>query len=383
MNGPGGWDDDMPNFPSSPAGGVPAIGDPAFEMLLAGDLPPADAEWGLRPLAEAIAALTVPPSACEIAGEADARAAYRGGFTRPARARRAGTRPARGAGARNSGHGRIRLLASVLSVKLVTAGAVAAAVAAGGLTAAAYAGVLPAPVQSFAHHALGAPAPHLARPPRQPVTSYGPAPAIPGAYGLCQAYAQARANGNGREKAVAFRNLAAASGGAARVKAYCAAAAHPGKTPPGHQGGHHGGKPSASSSHAPASTGASKSAAHPSHPSHAPGSHPNHPSHQRVSHPSHGRASHPTGRPASHPQAMGQVDQAPADASADGAPSRARASNGSGRAAVLRTGRPLPRAGPATLAGPVQNPAPVPGSGAPGDSPVAGYREGRYACLGC
>jgi hypothetical protein len=131
MNGPGGWDGDMPNFPSSPAGGVPAIGDSAFEVLLAGDLPPADAERGLRPLAEAIAALTVPPSAREIAGEADARAAYRGGFTR---ARGAGTRPARArsAGGRNAGHGRIRLVASVLSVKLVTAGAVAAAVGAGG-----------------------------------------------------------------------------------------------------------------------------------------------------------------------------------------------------------------------------------------------------------
>jgi hypothetical protein len=360
MNGPGGWDGDMPNFPSSPAGGVPAIGDSAFEVLLAGDLPPADAERGLRPLAEAIAALTVPPSAREIAGEADARAAYRGGFTR---ARGAGTRPARArsAGGRNAGHGRIRLVASVLSVKLVTAGAVAAAVAAGGLTAAACAGVLPAPVQSFAHHALGAPAPHLAGPSGQPVTSSGPAPAIPGAHGLCHAYAEARANGNGQEKAVAFRNLAAASGGTARVKAYCAAAAHPGKAPPGHQGGHSGGKPSAASSHAPASTGASKSDGHPSHPSH-----------QRVSHPSHGRASHPTGKPAGHPQAMGQVDRAPADASADGAPSRARASNGSGRAAVLRTGRPLPR-GRARYPG---GSCPEPGTGTrlwrAGRSPVAG-----------
>jgi hypothetical protein len=348
MNGPGGGDGDMPNFPSSPAGGVPAIGDPAFEVLLAGDLPPADAERGLRPLAEAIAALTVPPSAREIAGEADARAAYRGWFTRPAR----------GAGARNSGHGHIRRLTSALGVKLVTASTVAAAVAAGGLTAAAYAGVLPTPVQSLAHHALGAPAPHLAGPPGQPVTSSGPAPAIPGAHGLCHAYAQARANGNGREKAVAFRNLVAASGGPARVKTYCAAAAHPGKAPPGHQGRHSGGKPSAASSHTPPSTGASKSAGHPSH---APGSHPSHPSHPRVSHPSHGPARHPTGKPASHPQAIGQVDPAPAD----GPLSRARASNGSGRAAVLRAGRPLPWAGPATPAGPAGNPAPVAGSGGP------------------
>jgi hypothetical protein len=319
MNGPGGWDGDMPDLPSSPPGGVPAIGDSAYEVLLAGDLPPADAERGLRPLAEAIAALTVAPSAREIAGEADARAAYRGGFTR---ARRARARPdrIRSAGGRNAGRGRIRLLASVLSVKLITASAVAAVAAAGGLTAAAYAGVLPAPVQSFAHHALGAPAPHVAGPPGQPVTSSGPAPAIPGAHGLCQAYAQARANGNSREKAVAFRNLAAASGGAARVKAYCAAAAHPGKTPPGHQGGHSGGKPSATSPHAPARPGASKPAGHPSHPSHPRGSHP-----------SPGPASHPAGKPTSHPQAKGQVGRVPANAPTDGAPEGARAGNGSGR----------------------------------------------------
>ncbi len=361
MNGPGGWDGDMPNLPNSAAGGVPVIGDPAYELLLAGDLPPADAERGLRPLAEAIAALTVPPSAREVAGEADARAAYRGGLTRPARARRPGARPTRGAGARDSGHGRMRLLASALSVKLATASTVAAALAAGGLTAAAYAGVLPTPVQGFAHHVLGAPAPHLARPPGQPVTSSGPAPAIPGARGLCHAYAQARANGNGREKAAAFRNLVAASGGAAQVKAYCGAAAHPGKMPPGHRGGHHGGKPSASSSHTPPGAGASKPAAHPSHPSHPPGGHPSHPGHQRVIHASHGPARHPAGKPASHPQAIGQMDPAPADAPL----SRARASNGSGRAAVLRAGRPLPRAGPAALAGPAQNPAPVRGSTGP------------------
>jgi len=76
----------MPNLPSSPRGSVPTIGDAACEALLAGNLPPADAERGMLPLAEAIAALTVAPSARELAGEPDARAAYRGGFTRPVRA---------------------------------------------------------------------------------------------------------------------------------------------------------------------------------------------------------------------------------------------------------------------------------------------------------
>ena len=129
-------------FRAWPSGGIPPIGDAAYEALLGGHLPPADAEEGLRPLAEAIAALTVAPSARELAGEPDARATYHAGF-----------RLARGTRGRQR---RIRLAASLLSVKL----AAAAAVAAGGLTAAAYADVLPAPVQSFAHRTLRAPAPH-------------------------------------------------------------------------------------------------------------------------------------------------------------------------------------------------------------------------------
>lgn len=268
----------MLNLPSSPQGSVPPIEDAAYDELLAGNLPPADAPRGMRPLAEAVAALTVAPSARELAGEGNARAAYRGGYARPARARRAGDLAveARTAEARRAGHRRIRLHVSVFRVRLAAAVAVAAAVTAGGLTAAAYAGVLPAPVQSFAHHALGAPAPHLDTPAGQPATPSGPAPAPPGAaYGLCRAYEQATANGNGREKAAAFRKLAAAAGGAARVKAYCAAAARAGKTPPGHRAGHHHGKPSAASSHTPAGQGASTPASHPSHPS-GPSGHPSH-----------------------------------------------------------------------------------------------------------
>ena len=141
----------MRNFPGLPPGGVPPIGDAAGEALLGGRLPPADAEGGLRPLAEAIAALTVAPSARELAGEREARATYHAGF-----------RPARGARGRRR---RIRLAASVLSVKL----AAAAAVAAGGLTAAAYADVLPAPVQSLR-------APHPAGARAAPAPGPGPGP---------------------------------------------------------------------------------------------------------------------------------------------------------------------------------------------------------------
>ena len=85
MNGRGGWDGDMPNSPGSARGGIPPVEDAAYEALLAGSLRPADTGEGLRPLAEAVAALTVAPSAREAAGEADARAAYRAGFVRPSR----------------------------------------------------------------------------------------------------------------------------------------------------------------------------------------------------------------------------------------------------------------------------------------------------------
>ena len=215
----------MRNFPGLPPGGVPPIGDAACEALLGGRLPPADAEGGLRPLAEAIAALTVAPSARELAGEREARATYHAGF-----------RPARGARGRRR---RIRLTASVLSVKLAAA---AAAVAAGGLTAAAYADVLPAPVQSLAHRTLRAPAPHpLPDPdpaPARPVTPSGPAP--------------------------------------------------PGRAAHGRQSSHPAGQPS---SHTPAAAGSGAPASHPGHPPH-----PSHPSH-----PTPGPASHPAGKPTSHP----------------------------------------------------------------------------------
>jgi hypothetical protein len=172
----------------------------------------------------------------------------------------------------------------VLSAKL----AAVAALTAGALAAAAYAGALPAPVQNFAHHAFGAPAAHRAGNPAPPKTPPGPAPARPGARGLCQAYA--KGHGNARQKARAFRKLAAAAGGASQVTAYCAGLAHPAKTPPGQQAKHAAGKPSAASAHTPAAHSthnpATQPRSHPTHPGHTPGSHPSHPGH------------HPARRPA-------------------------------------------------------------------------------------
>jgi hypothetical protein len=156
----------MSSYPGSPHRDIPPIGAAAVEALLAGSLPPADADAELRPLAEAIAALRVAPGVHELAGEPAARAAYRGRFGRPARPARAIRR-------------RKRVLGSVLTAKA----AVAAAVAAGALTSAAYADVLPAPVQNLAHRTLDAPAPHIAprgQPRRAPRPQARMASAAPG-----------------------------------------------------------------------------------------------------------------------------------------------------------------------------------------------------------
>jgi hypothetical protein len=257
----------MPTNLRSPHGDVPPMEDPAVEALLAGNLPPADAAAELRPLAEAFAALRVAPGVRELAGEPAARAAYRGGFGRV-------PRPARSHRRRKP-----RLSPVLTAAKLAVAGAVAV----GALTGVAYADVLPAPVQNLAHQTLDAPAPHITTPARQPA---GPGSAGTEAGGLCHAWARAEADGRPREEAVAFRNLAAAAGGAAQVTAYCATAAHRGTQPPGQNVSHPHGKPSAASPPNPAGHATGKPASHPSHPDHP--SHPSHPPHpgaQSASHP--------------------------------------------------------------------------------------------------
>ena len=147
----------MPDFLWTARGDIPPAGDAAFEALLAGKLPPEDAADGLRPLADAIAALTMPPVPSEIVAEPGAREAYRADFARPAdtlvlpRHRR----PA---------------LASLIPVRL----AAACLVLLGLLAAAAYSGVLPAPAQQFAHDAFGAPAPRVTTHSVPPASPPGP-----------------------------------------------------------------------------------------------------------------------------------------------------------------------------------------------------------------
>ena len=139
----------MPNIPHSPLQDGPAVTDADLAALLAGK---EDVAPGLRPAADVLAALSAEPGPGELAGEARALAEFR---------RRAGA-PA----PRHRAHGTAGL-SSRLSAK-VAASAAAGAVVLGGAATAAYAGVLPAPIQRFAHDAIGAPnapsAPHSPAP---------------------------------------------------------------------------------------------------------------------------------------------------------------------------------------------------------------------------
>jgi hypothetical protein len=269
-----GWgvsDADMANIPGSPRADVPELPDGALDALLAGDPGTGEAWAGLQPAAALLAALGAAPQEGELAGHARALAEFRRRGGRPVHARR----PARR---------RSRWLAALVTAKAAAAAA-AAAVALGGVAAAAYTGTLPAPAQQFAHGVIGAPSPQPGHRPGTPQPGHRPGPPQPGpartgaagpdaagpaASGLCTAYAHAKAHGTASQKAVAFGNLAAAAGGAAKIAAYCTAVPHPGRPQSGQP--------------APA----------PTHPAGRPASHP-------TGKPSSHPTPHPAGRPSSAP----------------------------------------------------------------------------------
>ena len=260
-----GWDvsdADMPNIPGSQRADVPELPDGALDALLTGDPVTDEACAGLQPAAALLAALNAAPQDGELAGHARALAEFRRRGGMPVQARRSERR-------------RPRLLTSLL-----TAGAAAAAAALGGVAAAAYTGTLPAPAQQFAHSMIGAPSPQPSHRPGTPqatparTDAVGPDATGPAAFGLCTAYAHAKAHGTASQKAMAFRNLAAAAGGAAKIAAYCTTVPHP------------------------RSSQSSQSASAPTHPAGRPASHP---TGKPSSHPTPHPTPHPTGRPSSAP----------------------------------------------------------------------------------
>jgi hypothetical protein len=252
----------MPNLWWLSRQDAPDMGDASLAALLAGSEPAEGLAPGLQPLADALAALTARAASDELAGEAAALAEFHSRVGVPVPVSR-------------SRHRRHPLLTSLLSARAAAAAAVAA-LGLGGFATAAFAGALPAPAQQFAHHTFGAPASDgqlTGTHPGATATPAGPDATGPAAFGLCTAWAHAKAHGTPSQQAVAFRNLAAAAGGASNVAAYCAAVPHPG--PPSSHTAHPTGPPA-------------------SHPTGPPTPHPTGPP---TSHPT----PHATGQPTSHP----------------------------------------------------------------------------------
>ena len=199
----------MPNFTWPSRRDVPMISDASLAVLLTGAELPPGAPPELRPLAEVLAELAGRPVGDELAGEADTLTAFRNHFGAPGSAHRVG---------RNR-----RPRPRYRHLPLRVAAAATTILGLGGLATAAYAGALPTGLQRLAHDIIGAPAAG-AQPASKPSSAIPAATGQPG-YGLCTAWAQAKAHGTRKQQAVAFGRLAAAAGGAGNVTAYCTAAA--------------------------------------------------------------------------------------------------------------------------------------------------------------
>lgn len=276
MTGRDASDGDMPVFSWSARGGIPPLGDPALDALLTGNVLPEDAPEELRPVAEALTALSAAPHSSELAAEARARAMFRAAAAQPAE-------PA------HSHRRKRRPLPSLRSIRLAAAIA-AGAVLLGGAALGAYAGVLPIPVQRSAHDTTGTSSVHHSTPATTPAVPQAtgtahlpkakPSRVIPkGARGLCNAYAHQKAHG--KKNSAVFRKLAAAAGGAANIPAYCASLSQPGT--------------SGTAPPSPQPTQPEPSAGPPNSP---PGQSGDHPTGKPSSHPT-GKPSHPTGQPTS------------------------------------------------------------------------------------
>ena len=219
MTEPRDSDSEMPSFPfpwtTRPDGR-------AVDALLAGTCQPEEAPAELHAVAEVFAALRAPADQREVAGWGQALVAYREVAARPEAA---------------SGS-RWRRIAASLGTKLAAVAGVAVVAVLGGGVAAAYTGNLPTTLQKVAHDTIAAPGVRVNRAaptpggPVHPVHPVGPSATGSAAYGLCQAYQHAKEHGNASQRAVAFRNLVNAAGGADRVEAYCAKIQHPGPANP-------------------------------------------------------------------------------------------------------------------------------------------------------
>jgi hypothetical protein len=218
-----------------------------MDALLSGHATPEEPPAELRPVAEVLVALQAPPDRREVAGWEAALTVYRevaGHLETPGRPR-----------SRRPRSRRPRSIASLLSARVAAAAGAAAIAVLGGGAAAAYTGSLPAALQKFAHTAIAAPSvPKSQASPVPEGTGHRPSVSDGVTYGLCHTYQQAEEHGSASQRAVAFRRLVNAAGGASQVATYCAPIRPPGSaTPPGRRVGQtaaptdteHGRKPTA------------------------------------------------------------------------------------------------------------------------------------------
>ena len=204
-------DSDMPNFPWQTRPEVRAV-----DALLSGTYKPEEALAGLRPVAEVLVALQAPADRREVARWAESLIAYREMAGMPRRP---------------------RLIAATVGARLAAAAGVVVVAVLGSGIAAAYTGSLPVALQKIAHVTIAAPGVRESRAASAPKGAghpEGPSASGSAAYGLCNAYQHAEEHGNASQRAVAFRNLVDAAGGAGQVTAYCAEVQHHGAAnPPG------------------------------------------------------------------------------------------------------------------------------------------------------
>jgi hypothetical protein len=226
----------------SEAGPTP-LGPEHVESLLRGHRP-ADAPPGADRLADAMHALTGPGAPSELTGYREAMASYGDAFSTT----RTGLRPRR-----------LVLVSSVLGIRAL-AGAAGAALAAGAVGAVVRASTTLGPSHAPQSLPVGtgsttssATVTHTADDEADDqgdeqaddqdeqeaaegsgssASAVGPDAKGPAAFGLCTAWSHHRTTGTATtettDTSVAFRNLAKAAGGEAKIAAYCATVPHPG-----------------------------------------------------------------------------------------------------------------------------------------------------------
>ncbi len=180
----------------------PPLDPDTVDRLLAGAVHPADAPPGYAEVVRVLAATAARPTPAELAGEAEAAEAFRA-------ARRPLDRPRRKP-----------VLGKLVSAKALVV--LAAGVVSVGTAAAAATGALPDQAQKAAHRLVAAmPAPAESM---RPESAHPASTDLPGAVGLCHAWAAGQGGEHGKKlDATAFQRLATAAGGADKVAGWCAA----------------------------------------------------------------------------------------------------------------------------------------------------------------